>query len=268
MKKESSETLRKVTFNYTCFINNQLNSNTCNQFLSWFCGFTEGDGSLIVSKERMYFYLVQKDPKILYLIKKKLGFGYVRKHNQSYRYEVTNKQHIKLLYHLFNGNFILKKTQQKLLKWSQILELDYKRSIPLHNLFLFENSWLSGWIDAEGCFNSYWVKDSRYKIGGRIRHRFVIGQTDELEMLNKLQDTITSGSIQQYNNHYVYSLWGKKYQQELIKYLEKNKLRTLKRIDYLRWKRLIEKDKKMDIDRVKRLIEKLKSKSDMLMKIT
>ena len=49
------------------------------QFLEWFIGFSEGDGSFIVSNERCYFMINQKDLKILYKMKAILGFGQVFK---------------------------------------------------------------------------------------------------------------------------------------------------------------------------------------------
>jgi hypothetical protein len=42
-----------------------------NKFLEWFIGFTEGDGSFIVSKNKVYFDITQNlnDVQVLYYIK-------------------------------------------------------------------------------------------------------------------------------------------------------------------------------------------------------
>jgi len=46
------------------------------QFLQWFIGFTEGDGSFIVSKGKIYFDITQSlsDIQVLYYIKKRTRF--------------------------------------------------------------------------------------------------------------------------------------------------------------------------------------------------
>ena len=58
--------------------------------LIWFIGFAEGDGSWIVStsgkkstKKRSYFLINQKDPKVLFKIRRILGFGLVKNYNSS-----------------------------------------------------------------------------------------------------------------------------------------------------------------------------------------
>jgi len=61
----SSETLRKVTFNFKKFNNFYLpehKKRIDNAFLEWFVGFTEGDGSFVISnskneKKRLFFSL-------------------------------------------------------------------------------------------------------------------------------------------------------------------------------------------------------------------
>ena len=47
------------------------NVNYDNKFLEWFIGFTEGDGSFIVSNNKVYFDITQNinDVQVLYYIK-------------------------------------------------------------------------------------------------------------------------------------------------------------------------------------------------------
>ena len=82
-------------------------------FLEWFIGFSEGDGSFIVSKQRCYFIINQKDIKLLYNIRTSLGFGQVitySQNNRTYgRYVVQDQKNCKRLTHIFNGNLVLKK---------------------------------------------------------------------------------------------------------------------------------------------------------------
>lgn len=56
-------------------------------FLIWFIGFSEGDGSWIVrtKRRRILFQIGQKEEEILLYIKKTLGFGIVRSYNAKTR---------------------------------------------------------------------------------------------------------------------------------------------------------------------------------------
>ena len=73
-----SETTRENSFNYFNYIQY---TKWCGPvaFLEWFIGFTEGDGSFIVSKDKVYFEITQSmvDLDIFYHIKDQLGFGKV-----------------------------------------------------------------------------------------------------------------------------------------------------------------------------------------------
>ena len=50
---------------------------------------------------------------------------------------------------------------------------------------MITNSWLSGFIDAEGCFNAQTITDSKYSLGFRVRLRFIVNQKDENDILKQ-----------------------------------------------------------------------------------
>ena len=176
---ESSETTREAPLNLSksfCFNvyfihfkpqHIKLNNS---KFLEWFIGFSEGDGSFIVSNERNYFIINQKDLKILYKIKKNLGFGQVSKYtqnNNSYgRYVVQDKKNCERLAHIFNGNLVLEKTNIRFQFWLKTLNIQ-----PLNKkgTLKLDNAWLSGFIDAEGCFSAKLRKDSDYKLKHKLQ---------------------------------------------------------------------------------------------------
>lgn len=56
-------------------------------FLIWLIGFVEGDGSFIISHNKVYFDLTQdlKDINLLYEIKSVLGFGTILKRTDKHR---------------------------------------------------------------------------------------------------------------------------------------------------------------------------------------
>ncbi|GJP47541.1 hypothetical protein CLOM_g7297 [Closterium sp. NIES-68] len=80
-------------------------------FLSWFIGFTEGDGCFSVNNRReLSFILTQgsKNIEVLYFIQRTLHMGNVLKQGQRvYRFIVHKREDIELLILLFNGNLIL-----------------------------------------------------------------------------------------------------------------------------------------------------------------
>ena len=78
-------------------------------FLEWFIGFTEGDGSFIVSKRGgLQFVITQSssDVQVLNYIQTNLGFGKViqqSKSNNTHRFIVQDVSHILLICLIFNG---------------------------------------------------------------------------------------------------------------------------------------------------------------------
>ncbi len=80
-------------------------------FLEWFIGFTEGDGSFIVSKRGgLQFVITQSssDVQVLNYIQTNFGFGKViqqSKSNNTHRFIVQDVSHILLICLIFNGNY-------------------------------------------------------------------------------------------------------------------------------------------------------------------
>lgn len=254
-QKGSSETLRKETFSFTKFLSESKipeNGNFTN-FLTWFCGFVEGDGSIIYSKNRAYLIVVQKDPKVLYWIKKTFQFGAVYKHGTAFHYVVTAKAQIYQLLLLFDGNLLLQKRNIQLQRWWQHFDPFQHQKVanqdqkiawkePLFPDF-FQNSWLSGFTDAEGCFTVGKKKDARYKQGYRLYFRFLLDQKGEKTLLEAIARSVGGGSIYlqtpKEKEIYRYHVSGKHHLERIISYFDKFPLQTNKHLDFLRWKKLI-----------------------------
>ena len=278
-------------------------------FLEWFIGFSEGDGSFIVSKyknkngttanyERHFFIILrnQKEAQILYNIRTTLGFGTVKKYRNkqqsgkiswNYRYVVSDLDGIKRLINIFAGNLILDKTNKRFKVWVNAYNLrpttipislpDNPQSHIEKNVLGTRNAWLSGFIDAEGCFNcqynilrirggiwdknisSDWDKslDPVYK----IRLRFLLDQKDETSLFEALQSLFGAGRLdsrKERENMYRYSLEisktlgparRRRHETEitsntklafkkLFDYLNDYPLRTTKNIDFVRFKKI------------------------------
>lgn len=96
-------------------------------FLEWFVGFTEGDGSFSITKRGDIAFVItqsQDNISLLEQIKQIFGFGSVLKQGKRvYRYIVQRQDELALIIELFNGNLVLpsRKTQfqQFFLKWKE-----------------------------------------------------------------------------------------------------------------------------------------------------
>lgn len=137
-------------------------------WLEWFIGFSEGDGYLGTFNDKLMFVLTQKESKILYHIKDTLKFGQVKEFDGFYRYIVSAQSDIFLLMNLFNGNLHLVPRIDQLVEWGNWWNVKFPENLiniittPLK--LSFNSGWLSGFIDAEGCFNIYIPKNSVFSV--------------------------------------------------------------------------------------------------------
>lgn len=242
----SSETIRETTFDFMDFYSIISNTNGKKprlDFLQWFIGFVEGDGSFIVSSNRLFFIITQKDIKTLYNIKKNLGFGKVSFYNGYGRFIVANRENILKLIHLFNGNLVLNKTNNRFGLWLESYNfsgnnITYKGRLNLVNFL--DNSWLSGFVSAEGCFNAIVQQNSLYSIGYRFRLRFIIDQKDESLFMETLHARIKMGYIVIRKDKHNQRLVVGSYTDidKLIKYLDIYKMyHYQKLVAYNKWKK-------------------------------
>jgi len=140
------------------------NSHIDDDWLFWFIGFSEGDGSFIVDRRNnLQFVISQKDILPLQMIANTLKFGRVIKQGKStYRFIVEQKILLQLIILIFNGNMLL---PSRIKRFKLFLEAFNKKAIkgkillppisflPTSHSLSLNNSWLSGFTDAEGCFH-------------------------------------------------------------------------------------------------------------------
>ena len=135
------------------------------EFLEWFIGFFEGDGSFLLPKRGDISIVIlqsEKDINILKYIILNINIGLVllqSKKDKLYRWIVNKRRDIYLLVLLLNGNItlplryikfnmLLVKLNDKLLKNNETIIL----LKPYCRLPTLNDYWLSGFLDAEGCF--------------------------------------------------------------------------------------------------------------------
>lgn len=232
-KKGSSETLREAL---------KLNDD----FLSWFIGFTEGDGCFCLTGKRGYleFKITQSssDAQVLFYIKKQLGFGSVSiqdKKNKTHHYRVRDKENLIKLINIFNGYILTEKKNIQFKHWLDCFnnryqtQIDYIPNVNKIYLDIYNNGWLSGFTDSEGCFTSSSVK--RNETYTQIFVHYILSQKGEKELMYSL-NYLLKGTI-----HFLKSYEGYNVRVTLLKlkpiiiYFKQFPLRTKKHISFLTW---------------------------------
>lgn len=223
-------------------------------FLDWFIGFTEGDGSFGLSwpkgsqgTPRHDFIINQKDPKALYKIRTNLGFGTIKKYNDSkqgtsyYRYIVSASDDILKLIHIFNGNLILNKTRKRYAEWCStffqrpsVIHKGLRIDLLDHNSRCsLDNAWLSGFSEAEGCFSA---TNSQRDV---ITVRFIIDQKHESELLLQIKSLFGMGCINLRSDDGMERfVLGKEGYPKVVQYFSRFPLRGQKHISFKRWHKI------------------------------
>ena len=255
--QSASETIRETSFNYSAF---RLNYNTLfgnaakhlsNSWLTWFIGFVEGDGAIQTysNGKRVRFVITQKESGILFYIQKKLGFGTVKhfpqgksgNKNDFHRWVVDNPSHILLLAFLFNGNLALTHRIQQLSLWVQALNNRFgANTIQLINTVVtvtLHDAWLSGFTDAEGCFNVSITSNARYSLGNVIKMRYLLDQKDSTILLT-IRNLFGFGKVtlrSKTDGVYRYTVTGFKSMNDVISYFKEFPLLTKKAQSFDKW---------------------------------
>ena len=221
------------------------------KFLTWFIGFTEGEGSFIVNNRGdLVFVITQStsDIKVLYFIQETLGFGKVIAQSvNTSRYVTQSKREIDILISLFNGNIVLPSRQEKLSSfiegfnsWVTKGKIRLDPVVTKNNVILpsLNNSWLAGFTDGEGCFT---CSINRGEKKG-YSFNFNISQKGEInvKILKHLCLLFNSGLVSKHavENVYEYRIAGVKNCQNIFPYFEKYTLYTKKSMSYILWKQV------------------------------
>ena len=227
-----------------------ISKSLSNDWLTWFIGFTEGDGAIQTysNNTQVRFVLTQKESNVLYLIQKRLGIGTIKhfpqgksnNKNDFYRLIVDDSKHILLLIYLFNGNLALNHRINQLSLWINVLNKKFDKDIKLINKpvnITLQDAWLSGFTDAEGCFNVSITSNIRYTLNQVIKMRYILDQKDEI-ILSKIKDLFQVGKVNYRSNTdgvYRYTITGIKSISKVISYFNIYPLYTKKSMSYKNW---------------------------------
>jgi hypothetical protein len=274
--------VQKVIFNFSNFYNKFETiypnyTKPSKSFLEWFIGFTEGEGSFILSKRGdMSFVITQSsyDIQVLNYIKNNLGFGTVivqSSKQKTHRYIVQDVNNISLICELFNGNMVFPTRKARFMSFisffnerlikknKEIIPIIYNNITPSLN-----DCWLLGITDAEGCFSSSILSNSSaYRIRYILTQKWEVNKEVLSNILNLFELNKKIGCIVK---HYELNVWelrinGVKNCEILLNYFNKYNLKTKKELSYIKWKELLYKLKnKEHLDSDKRLVLKELSK--------
>ena len=227
-----------------------MEKNKLKKKFEWLCGFSEGDGSW--NAANCSFIINQKESSVLYKIKKLVGYGSVNgpyfalDGSRYYRYYVGSLRGTAILINIFNGELVLDKCRNSFSNYvagyNIIAGRTTNKALPIKvinkgKIPSFKSGWLSGFIDAEGCFNAYY-RYNNCKVS-RIGVRFALGQS----YANYTMAYITGlfdGTCSDYKKSSHTRLWieKRKEKRRLINYLDNYPLRSNKVIAYSKWKKI------------------------------
>lgn len=235
-------------------------------FLEWFIGFTEGDGNFTVNNRGdLQFVVTQNtaDIQILHYIADVLGFGRVIKQGtNTHRFVVNDKSNSYLLATIFNGNIVLPQKQVSFLVYLDRLNLlcsnpaakfSFPTLAPITTTVLptFNDSWLLGFADAEGCFSvSFLASSNGYRIRFLIAQKHSINLPVLQHIAILLGGKVEAHSVQDINEVRVNGVSNL----TLVKrYFDSHTLLTKKADSYKLWKQLADSiERKEHLDPVRR----------------
>lgn len=255
--QSASEAIRETSFNFSAFrqcytrLFGKSAQHLSDNWLTWFIGFVEGDGAIqtYANNTRVRFVLTQKESGILYYVRNRLGIGIVKhfpqgtsgNKNDFYRWIVDNPSDILLLAFLFNGNLAITHRIQQLALWVQCLNHRFgTNTIEFINTAVsvtLQDGWLSGFTDAEGCFNVSITSNARYALGHVVKMRYLLDQKDSA-ILHTIQDLFGFGKVtirSKTDGVYRYTATGFKSMKDVISYFKVFPLLTKKALSFDKW---------------------------------
>lgn len=218
------------------------------QFNQWLAGFSEGDGSLFKGDIRFEIWQSRADVKVLKYIMTQLGMGkiiYPAHRPDMAIYSITKDEELKVLKGILETRLCIARVNSR---FNTIFKKENQLSLPS-----LENAYLSGLIDAEGCF---WIrqepKTNTFKFIFEISHK-------EEEILKNIKNLFSFNPLTRniYPSFDCYKLcfYSNLVIKELMTYLSKYELQSHKNHVYLEWKRGLEIKTSGDPEKTAKLLE-------------
>jgi len=159
----NNKKLNRILRDHTLEVNETITTeNEDNiKFSSYLAGLIEGDGCIYIAKNKNASMIVitfhSKDIPLALIIQKNLGVGniYKIKGRNAYNYTISDFKGLLKVVNLINGYMRTPKVIQlyKLIDWLKTKNNNISiNKLSLNNASLDSDAWLSGFIDADGCF--------------------------------------------------------------------------------------------------------------------
>lgn len=208
------------------------------EFGYYLAGLIEGDGHF---SKRLEIIFHQKDLVFINIIRTKIGYGNIYKINdkKAYKLSIGSYSGLKKIFSLTNGKFV---ANHKILQFNRLL-YDFKLIGPSYTVDL-SNSWLIGFIAAEGCLQLD-IADSKTHISGKsCKIRLQITQKDGL-LLDLVKTALIKFGIPE--NKIIIRFDGRVHRLKItdrhlairiiIAYLDKYPMLSAKQLQYYYWRK-------------------------------
>ena len=125
--------------------------------------------------------------------------------------------------------------------------------------------WVVGFVDGEGCFHVGINKNESMSLGVQVLPEFTVVQHEvDKQVLYGLKDFFGCGVVRKnHGNRFAYRVRGQKnLQEQIIPFFEKHKLKTRKRVDFLKFRKvilLIQKGEHLEADGLEKIRQIKKS---------
>jgi|ERR1700675_1305921 len=224
--------------------------NIIDQYVGYYLsGLIEGDGYITITNEKKVILGIVfniKDTPLAERLLIYLGKGFiVNRKNNSIELRFSEKKTLKKIIILINGKFRTPKIDQ-LYKLIDFFNNKFDLSIqkyPLDNSPLNLNSWLAGFIDADGCF---YIRHSLKQISCKfsLEQRMIYPKTQEsyytilnqISLFLKIKLAVRT-RLNYKNSYYIIRVENQNSTKILIDYLNRYPLLSSKYLDFLEWEK-------------------------------
>ena len=246
-KNGTSETLRNETIKSTAenvksisvHVPTHLKPVNDAQFGHYLAGLIDGDGHFS-SKQQLVLVFNSLDVSLAYYIKKRLGFGNVKKvkNKNAYILVIANREGLEKIINLINGKI---RTENKfnqitnnILNHDNYSDLRKKINFKLNLDKDLKNHWIAGFSDADASFQ---IKILNRINRVEVRLNFQIDQKKD-NMLLLIKDFF-GGNIgyRKTQDTYYYGSTSYGSAKNVIKYFDHFHLLSSKNINYLKWRK-------------------------------
>jgi hypothetical protein len=211
---------------------------TEDQFGHYLAGFIDGNGKF-TSKQELIIVFNSLDASVAYFLKKRLGFGSVKKitEKNAFILYINSKKGLERVIELINGKIrtdnIFSQINNNILHHINYFEFRKRLSLKLNSNKDLKNYWLVGFADAQANFQIKVINCFNNRV--EIKLNFKIDQIKD-NLLLLIKDFL-GGNIKYINDSYSYESNSFGSAKNIINYFDKFHLLSSKHINFLKWRK-------------------------------